>query len=303
MKNINAIAGPLLALSFWLLDAQPGQCFYNHRGCAPASTPAPDAAAIATPPVQQEYGPFGEVIRATGPMAKANPFRFSTKYQDDETDLLYYGYRYYNASTGRWISRDPTDEAGGANLYESVRNDGLDYVDARGLCACCECALSISIDDVHPYEPQPGSGWPQSYFQVTITLTYFVSDTGGRAKYQWWENLNHPPKDYVGVKPNHWADIHDLPNYPPTSHWTQRPTGCDPAVSRVVLDGDTPYQSPNDPRRELHIKPIVVNPPCCGKDYARFVEASVLQIIDPTQTPPATLQTPDTNPPPFAEPF
>ena len=35
--------------------------------------------------VQYEYGPFGEVIRATGPMAKENPFRFSTKYQDEET--------------------------------------------------------------------------------------------------------------------------------------------------------------------------------------------------------------------------
>ena len=34
-----------------------------------------------------DYGPFGEVLRATGPMAKANPFRFSAKYQDDETDL------------------------------------------------------------------------------------------------------------------------------------------------------------------------------------------------------------------------
>jgi len=61
---------------------------------------------------QYEYGPFGEVIRATGPMARANPFRFSTKYQDDESDLLYYGYRYYNASTGRWISRDPVEELG-----------------------------------------------------------------------------------------------------------------------------------------------------------------------------------------------
>jgi RHS repeat-associated protein len=55
-------------------------------------------------------GPFGEVIRATGPMAKANPFRFSTKYQDEETDLLYYDYRYYSASTGRWLSRDPIQE-------------------------------------------------------------------------------------------------------------------------------------------------------------------------------------------------
>ena len=59
-----------------------------------------------------EYGPFGEAIRSTGPMAKANPFRFSTKYQDDETDLLYYGYRFYNASTGRWINRDSAEEFG-----------------------------------------------------------------------------------------------------------------------------------------------------------------------------------------------
>jgi len=103
-------------------------------------------------------GPFGEVIRATGPMAKANPFRFSTKYQDDETDLLYYGYRYYNASTGRWISRDPIGEVGfhvqtrgaptkgisenliigniGENSYLFVRNDPLTTYDFLGL-ACC----------------------------------------------------------------------------------------------------------------------------------------------------------------------
>ena len=81
---------------------------------------------------QYEYGPFGEVIRATGPMAKVNPFRFSTKYQDDETDLLYYGYRYYNASTGRWLSRDPIAEKGGANLYAFARNDAQDRVDVLG---------------------------------------------------------------------------------------------------------------------------------------------------------------------------
>ena len=52
-------------------------------------------------------GPFGEVIRATGPMAKANPFRFSTKYQDDETALLYYGDSYCDAGTKNWLSRDP----------------------------------------------------------------------------------------------------------------------------------------------------------------------------------------------------
>jgi RHS repeat-associated protein len=57
-------------------------------------------------------GPFGELLRATGPMAKGNPLRFSNKYQDEETDLVYYGYRYYNASVGRWLSRDPIHDAG-----------------------------------------------------------------------------------------------------------------------------------------------------------------------------------------------
>lgn len=94
------------------------------------------------------YGPFGEVLRATGPMAKVNPFRFSTKYQDDETDLLYYGYRYYNASTGRWLSEDPINESGfklyagrgrwfypdeEKNLYRFVGNNPNDTYDLYGL--------------------------------------------------------------------------------------------------------------------------------------------------------------------------
>ena len=75
------------------------------------------------------YGPFGELIRATGPMAKANPFRFSTKYQDDETDLLYYGYRYYKPSTGDWLSHDPIDEPGFALLQGSgtSNDDAVEY--------------------------------------------------------------------------------------------------------------------------------------------------------------------------------
>jgi RHS repeat-associated protein len=68
-------------------------------------------------------------------MAKLNPFRFSTKYDDDETDLLYYGYRYYNPSTGRWISRDPIGEKGGYNLYVFTDGDPINYLDVLGLNA------------------------------------------------------------------------------------------------------------------------------------------------------------------------
>jgi len=38
--------------------------------------------------------------------------RFSTKYTDDETGLVYYGYRYYSPELGRWINRDPLGDSG-----------------------------------------------------------------------------------------------------------------------------------------------------------------------------------------------
>ena len=56
------------------------------------------------------YDAFGNTISATGSMADVFPHRFSTKYYDAETDLYYYGYRYYSPSLGRWISRDPIKE-------------------------------------------------------------------------------------------------------------------------------------------------------------------------------------------------
>ena len=80
-----------------------------------------------------EYGPFGEPIRVTGTMGKANPFRWSTKFTDDETDLVYYGARYYNPSTGRWLNRDPIEERGGRNLYGFVKNNPINSIDPFGL--------------------------------------------------------------------------------------------------------------------------------------------------------------------------
>ena len=82
-----------------------------------------------------EYGPFGELIRASKPFAKGNPFRLSTKYCDEETGLLCYGYRYYSPSMGRWMSRDPSEEDSGLNLYGFVGNNPINRYDRLGLVA------------------------------------------------------------------------------------------------------------------------------------------------------------------------
>lgn len=95
---------------------------------------------------EYEYGPFGEVIRATGPMAD-NPIRFSTKYQDDESGLVYYGRRFYSPDLGRWPNRDPLGEpgfellrgkqalasAGEPNRYLFVKNNPLQNIEPDGL--------------------------------------------------------------------------------------------------------------------------------------------------------------------------
>lgn len=82
---------------------------------------------------QYEYGPFGELLRSTGPKASENPIQFSSRYRDEETGLIYFGYRYYSPELGRWISRDPLGETGGANLYGFVANNPLNYYDPNGL--------------------------------------------------------------------------------------------------------------------------------------------------------------------------
>jgi RHS repeat-associated protein len=89
--------------------------------------------ALQTISARYEYGSFGEILRATGPMGKANSFRFSTKYVDDESALVYYGYRYYSPTLGRWINRDPAEEEkGGNNLFRFCGNNSLSNIDTDG---------------------------------------------------------------------------------------------------------------------------------------------------------------------------
>ena len=80
-----------------------------------------------------EYDAFGQTINSSGSLKDEFTFRFSTKYFDDETGLYYYGFRYYNPVTGRWLNRDPIGEHGGLNLYGFVGNNGVSWFDYLGM--------------------------------------------------------------------------------------------------------------------------------------------------------------------------
>jgi RHS repeat-associated protein len=95
-----------------------------------------------------EYDAFGRLLRENEPEPGLNPVRFGSKYQDVETGLVYYGYRYYSPELGRWLSTDPLIELGfqvsirgvlnGATgddrmPYVFVNNDPINYYDFLGL--------------------------------------------------------------------------------------------------------------------------------------------------------------------------
>ena len=66
-------------------------------------------------------------------------------YTDHEIGLVLCTYRYYDATTGRFITRDPIGYNGGINLYRYCLNKPIDYIDSYGL----------DNEDVLPDKPVP----------------------------------------------------------------------------------------------------------------------------------------------------
>ncbi len=105
--------------------------------------------ASGTTVAQYAYDPYGNVLTQSGAFADDNPFRFSTKYTDQETGLVYYGYRYYNPEIGRWVNRDPIEEQGGLNVYGFTQNRSIDRIDILGMLTVsgdCGCYTKKTLE-------------------------------------------------------------------------------------------------------------------------------------------------------------
>lgn len=72
----------------------------------------------------------------TAKFTSINPWRFSSKRTDDETHFVYFGRRYYNPETTRWVTADPLGYEAGPNLYAYVFNNPLSSFDLYGLERC-----------------------------------------------------------------------------------------------------------------------------------------------------------------------
>ncbi len=98
-----------------------------------------------------EYTPFGQLKSESGTMPEAFNYRFSTKYHDTSTGLTVYRYRNYNATLGKWQTRDPIGEKGGLNIYGFLGNDSINNYDILGLKAPGITPGADVINNPHMY--------------------------------------------------------------------------------------------------------------------------------------------------------
>jgi RHS repeat-associated protein len=153
------------------------------------------------------------------------------KYCDDETDLVYYGYRYYNPTGGRWLSRDPIQENGGCNLYVINQNDTVNDIDnlgeitvtegpqmlTTGTCGAYSVDFTYTLDD-----PQVGPGLksPVGFLVQKVTLTQNVEDCKGVSKniptQVFWELLLAWNGTAAGA---HVVDLSSYPAQPNSQGW------------------------------------------------------------------------------------
>ncbi|MGB2853364.1 MAG: RHS repeat-associated core domain-containing protein [Dehalococcoidia bacterium] len=78
------------------------------------------------------YSPSGAIVGKTGNMY--NPFTYVGAYgvMDDGDGLFFMRNRYYDATTARFVQKDPLGFVGGTNLYCYTNNNPIRYIDPLG---------------------------------------------------------------------------------------------------------------------------------------------------------------------------
>jgi RHS repeat-associated protein len=176
LQGAGGVGGLLWVSDATTINGQPsahGAC-YDGNGNVAALVNFADGSLSA----RYEYGPFGEAVRQTGAMAEANPFCFSTKFTDNESGHLYYGYRYYLPSLGRWASRDPLGERGGVNVYSFLSANPIARIDRLGLDFWNGGEISGEYDEVISRGSQQLGTRVTRTWSRALTRIYAHVDTG-----------------------------------------------------------------------------------------------------------------------------
>jgi RHS repeat-associated protein len=149
--EVSAVNGTVVADGMQFSEPDPCECFGFCPPCPPQQSGkttffihtdhlgTPRAVSDDTQFVVWRWDstPFGEGAPDEDPDGDSNDFvlnlRFPGQYYDAESGLIYNYFRYYDASTGRYLEGDPIGLHGGLNPYSYTLNSPLVSSDPLGL--------------------------------------------------------------------------------------------------------------------------------------------------------------------------
>jgi RHS repeat-associated protein len=131
--------------------------FYNADGLGSVTSVSNTAGSLTQ---TYTFDSFGKTTNSTGSLT--NPFQYTARELDPESNLYYVRARYFDAATGRFISEDPIQLNGGLNFYVYVRNNPANRRDPKGLkphespdpfwpLSWCECELAGPKMPIHGF--------------------------------------------------------------------------------------------------------------------------------------------------------
>jgi RHS repeat-associated protein len=113
---------------FAQIDAETGETSYLHGDQIGSTRAVTDAAGAVTE--TYDYDPYGNPSSSTGD--GTTRFRFAGEYSDRDSGLIYLRARYYEPSTGQFLTRDPLEDST-RTPYGYAGSNPLLYTDPTGL--------------------------------------------------------------------------------------------------------------------------------------------------------------------------
>jgi RHS repeat-associated protein len=143
--------------------------YYEADGLGSVTSLSSSAGALAQ---TYTYDSFGKLTASSGSLT--NPFQYTGREFDTETNLYYSRARYLDPSTGKFLSEDPIRYAGGSvNFYPYAGNDPVDYIDAFGTSRICDkpkCFAQLKY--------RPVDDWRAKLFGRTHAFWYVQGSSG-----------------------------------------------------------------------------------------------------------------------------
>jgi RHS repeat-associated protein len=113
--------------------------YYEQDGLGSVTSLTNSAGTVAN---NYTYDSFGNLIATSG--STVNNFRYTARDFDPETNLQFSRNRYYDLSTGRFLSEDRLRFKAGVNFYEYVSNSPVNLLDPFGLQPSAKCACKVA---------------------------------------------------------------------------------------------------------------------------------------------------------------